>query len=196
MGQTQIQLHTWKGEDWKSRILHLASPQGSQAIRIDRSPDGKPFLQGAEEFYFNVSTTRGWTIAATANIPVGIDWEHTARHASFTRIAQRYFTKSENDWMKAAGEAEISNRFFCLWTAKEAGVKLDGCGLYKGGLCDCRIHIDPYQAASVPTGGALNGKDFSIRQLVLAGGFYVTVAAYVDFQLALSVDFSMLKAEF
>jgi len=194
MGRAQIQLHTWADEDWKSRILRLASKHGFSGASLERAPDGKPFLQGAQNFFFNVSTTRGRTIAATAGIPVGIDWEHTGRQASCARIARRYFSEAECDWMESAGLAEIPRRFFSLWTAKEAGVKLDGCGLYTGGLCNCRIRIDPSKSSSIPMGGSLNGRDFHIRQLHLKEGFIVTVAAYVDFQLALPLEFSIVDS--
>jgi phosphopantetheinyl transferase len=194
MDKPVIRIYIREDEDWQEQILELAAESGRPGAGLERGVDGKPFLSGAGDFHFNVSTTRGRTVAATGAVPVGIDWEHTGRQASCERIARRYFSDEECRWMEAAREGEMAGRFFSLWTAKEAGVKLDGCGLYTGGLCNCRIQLGDPKKGETPVRGMLNGREFHLRQVCLPGGFLVAVACYVDFQLALPPDFSMVVA--
>lgn len=194
-----IQLHVWNDEeDWQKKILNLAAAAGWQDAEMERLPDGKPVLRGAENFHFNVSTTRRRAIAAVGEIPVGVDWEYLGRRASCKAIADRYFFPQERAWMESAPDpGALSHRFFMLWTAKEAGVKLDGCGLYSGGLCNCGIDVSEDESGGldgeIPVRGRLHGRDFRLHRCMVDGEYLVTVACHVDFQLALPADFSIVE---
>lgn len=185
----EIRLFIWEDEEWATRVQTIAQQAGFPDVRLAREADGKPFLQNAGGFHFNVSTTRGRTLGAFASVEVGVDWEHTARNASAAAIARRYFSESEVRWMEGAGPSAVRLRFFQLWTAKEAGVKLDGCGLYTGGLCNCRIDVGSCGEHGRLVRGVLNRREFQLQSLLLPGGFWATVAAYEDFRLALPPDF-------
>jgi len=184
----EIRLVFWEDENWQEHILALAATVGFPQARLTREPGGKPLLSGAEGFHFNISTTRGRTVAAWSSSPVGVDWEHLERKVSARPIARRYFSENEIRWLESNGAAGLERRFFLLWTAKEAGVKLDGCGLYTGGLCHCRIQTNDLGPGAVPARGSLNGKYFLLRSIFLPGGALVTVAAFTDFRLVLPAD--------
>jgi phosphopantetheinyl transferase len=164
---------------WITRCLHFLTREGYPRATLFREENGKPGLRDAGPWHCNASTTRGESLLALAMFRIGVDWENLARPVSATRIARRYFSGAEETWMKA-NPGEERFRFFQLWTAKEAAVKLDGCGLYGGGLCDSRINIVDDQ----PACAWLGGRQIFLQQQQTSDGFFLTVAAYCDFQLA------------
>jgi phosphopantetheine--protein transferase-like protein len=167
---------------WPEACLKFLRLQGHAQASFFREENGKPGLRQAGSWHCNASTIRGESLLAIAPFPVGVDWEHLDRRVSEERIARRYFSPEEADWMTARpGERRF--RFFQLWTAKEAAVKLDGCGLYGGGLCECRIEC----GEEGPRSASLRGSHIHLRQQKTKDGFLLTVAAYHDFQLANTV---------
>jgi len=187
--ENRIQIHVWEDTDWKRRCEDAAQSEGVLHPEIQRDANGKPFFSGCPELFFNVSTTRGHTVAAFAPFPVGIDWEHLGRKvASVPRIIRRYFFDEEIAWVQASPQEENA-RFLHLWTIKEASVKLDGCGLYEGGLCNCRAG---FGEAAAPRFSFLNGKRIHLETFYIGEEFLVTVAAYRDFLLALPAKYPKL----
>ena len=93
-------------------------------IRID--PDGKPFIHDCE-LCFNLSHSGGAVVAAFSTHFVGIDIETPGRLRDYQAIAQRFFHPDE------VGSLVTEDDFLQVWTAKEAMLKLAGCGL-AGGL--------------------------------------------------------------
>ena len=87
---------------------------------------GKPYLMGYPGFQFNVSHTRSAIAVALSNREVGVDIERVDK--ADLRIARRYFTAAEVDWIEAGG-AEADERFYTVWTRKEAYIKWLGRGL-------------------------------------------------------------------
>jgi 4'-phosphopantetheinyl transferase len=103
------------------------------AWTFDALPGGKPFIvsaSGAPTLAFNVSHTHGFVACAiAAGGEVGIDVESVDRATDGQRIAARYFSKAESDWLDACDARERAIRFIELWTLKEACVKAVGRGL-------------------------------------------------------------------
>jgi 4'-phosphopantetheinyl transferase len=92
------------------------------AIRFSRTPTGRLALGNASTWQFSLSHAAGLVAVIVAQADCGIDIE-AARPLAFTRIAQRYFSKIENNWL-AHGDAALREReFFKLWTLKEATAK-------------------------------------------------------------------------
>ena len=69
---------------------------------------------------------------------VGIDVEaiNLRRHAP--RVARRFFSSAEADWL----ETQPEDRFFALWVLKEAYVKALGCGIF-GGVNGLQCIVEP-----------------------------------------------------
>lgn len=104
-----------------------------EEIEIGRTEEGKPFIKGHEDFYFNLSHSGEMAVIAYGDEPVGIDVEKVRFRAGDEDVAKRFFTENEllyilngRDYDEAAAE-----RFFRVWTRKESYLKLLGYGLKK-----------------------------------------------------------------
>lgn len=93
---------------------------------IEKGAHGKPYFKESD-IYFNISHTDALQAVAIGKSEVGVDIEKI-RDVNL-KVASR-FTKEEYDYVM---EAESSNRFFEIWTKKEAYLKFKGTGI-SGGL--------------------------------------------------------------
>ena len=88
-----------------------------------RQPNGLPLR-------FNASNTRGMVACAVALAhDVGVDVEDTTRLGETIDIAERFFSKTEVEELRALPAHLQRERFFDYWTLKEAYVKGRGMGL-------------------------------------------------------------------
>ena len=95
---------------------------------------GKPILRAAQGAvappHFNISHTRGLVVLAVCReAELGVDVEAIDRNLDPLRLAARHFSPSERDALAAATDAQRHERFFELWTLKEAYAKALGQGL-------------------------------------------------------------------
>lgn len=95
---------------------------------------GRPFIAGPPEglgLRFSLSHTPGFlAVAIAAEGAVGLDAEDTSRPGELMGVARRYFTRRELRELDAmATETDRRERFFALWTLKEAYLKAAGLGL-------------------------------------------------------------------
>ncbi|MDY8107636.1 4'-phosphopantetheinyl transferase superfamily protein [Fulvimarina sp. 2208YS6-2-32] len=92
--------------------------------------DGRASAEPSDLF-FNLSHTRGLVaLAIGPRQEIGIDVEAISRGAPGQDVARRYFTTGEADWIEGdADEGARTERFFALWTLKEAYIKARGMGL-------------------------------------------------------------------
>ena len=89
---------------------------------------GKPSLVGYPQFHFNISHTRGAIAVAISEEPVGVDVEKIG--SVDTNIARRFFTINEYNYIFNADDNKLqNNRFYEIWTKKEAYMKWAGKGL-------------------------------------------------------------------
>ncbi len=98
----------------------------NDALVFLQNPSGKPYLRDYPDLQFNVSHTRNAIAIALSNREVGVDIERVGKVDWL--IARRYFTTAEIDWIEAGG-AEADERFYTVWTRKEAYLKWRGEGL-------------------------------------------------------------------
>ena len=85
---------------------------------------GKPYAEGLD-IHFSVSHSGNLAVCAISDKPVGIDVEQNKK-ANFN-VARRCFTKTELQYV-LSGKEKSQQRFFEVWTKKEAYVKLLGTG--------------------------------------------------------------------
>lgn len=143
---------------------YCGCPPSDLEIRTD--PDGKPFLYGSG-LEFNLSHSGGTVIAAFSTHPVGIDIETPGRLRDYLAIARRFFHPDE------VGLLVTEDDFLQVWTAKEAMLKLAGCGL-AGGLDVAR----PGDGRV----GELRGEPVYLRQFRL-GAQTAAVASFHPFEV-------------
>jgi len=101
--------------------------------RFDRDANGKPMLAGRHETSpsFSLTHTRGMVACAVApaGVAVGVDVECNDPAVDVQRLAARFFADSEIATLAALGDRARRERFFDLWTLKEAVVKALGVPL-------------------------------------------------------------------
>lgn len=94
---------------------------------------GKPAIDPARHdaaLYYNLSHSQGRLALAVARQPtLGIDIEGCTRPRRVSRIATRYFSTDEVQALLQLDEAAQLERFYELWTLKEAYIKACGLGL-------------------------------------------------------------------
>ena len=105
-----------------SQTLNI--PNGE--IVFERGEWGKPRLWGHPDFHYNISHTRSAVMVAVSDSPVGADIEKIKK--AELGIAKRYFAEQEQDYISISEEG-AAERFYEIWTRKEAYCKYIGKGL-------------------------------------------------------------------
>ncbi len=100
---------------------------GISALEIERNTHGKPYFKNLDNFYFNISHSSDLLTIAISDCEVGIDIEKL--RTPDLRVAKRFC----DDEQTYIAENDSQNRFFEVWTKKEAYLKYKGTGL-SGGL--------------------------------------------------------------
>lgn len=97
-------------------------------IRYKIGLNNKPSLIG-DQIYFNVTHTKdAFAFAVSSVFYVGIDLEDINRRVDIHSIVKSFFSKKEQEYIfKSKNGAR--NRFFLLWTRKEALLKSIGTGI-------------------------------------------------------------------
>src|SRR5262245_28049295 len=152
------------------------------ALRFEYEPHGKPALAGGA-LSFNLSHSHDVALVAVVRgRAIGIDVERVRNTLEVARLASRFFSAPEQASLEALPGAEQVDRFFRLWTAKEAYLKATGEGMSRalrtfdvtgvtaadaphvrvGGTADRRftLHLlqpDPGYAAALAVEGSVTG---------------------------------------
>lgn len=100
----------------------LLGETGHTLKEIEFTNSGKPFIEGGP--YISVAHSGNVVCAALSNLPIGIDAEEIGK--ADERVLKRFFSESEQAFIKAGDPDE---RFYRLWTIKEAASKLSGRGV-------------------------------------------------------------------
>ena len=87
---------------------------------------GKPYLKSHPDYFYNISHTQNAFVVAISSKDVGVDIERV-RNVDI-HIAERFFTKNEIAYVTMLSYG-MNERFFEVWTQKEAFTKFKGKGL-------------------------------------------------------------------
>lgn len=97
-------------------------------ISIVYDKNNKPFLKG-NPLFFNISHSReAFAFAISQHSRVGIDLEKVNKDIDFVSVTKRFFCSQESEFILETPGDSI-NRFFLLWTRKEALLKALGTGI-------------------------------------------------------------------
>ncbi|MFT6791202.1 MAG: 4'-phosphopantetheinyl transferase [Cellvibrionaceae bacterium] len=116
-------------------VLSLYCPElRPHEWRFNKNKYGKPYvssrLSEGGVINFNVSHTKKLIVLAISlHNEVGIDVECKQRQAETLDIADRFFSPAEVNALFALDKSRQNERFFHLWTLKEAYIKACGMGL-------------------------------------------------------------------
>lgn len=137
-------------EDFTESRLRRDTPQTAlEALRGKRpieaayrcGPEGKPYFQEIP-LYFSLSHSGDAVFLAMSQREVGADIQ-TATKADWESLAKRFYGKQDLEWMESGGGIPVAGedncsenpgaqeRFYRLWTKKEAYGKLTGEGVSK-----------------------------------------------------------------
>lgn len=88
-----------------------------------------PVLDPSQSLHFNVSHTDGLIVMAVSRQAIGIDVEDLQRQGDGVSVADTFFAAAERHDLQQCGAAHRAQRFFEIWTLKEAYIKARGEGL-------------------------------------------------------------------
>ena len=108
-------------------------------------PNGKPFVQGSKAVYFNLTHSADVIIlAVTEEGEIGVDIEQVDREFEWMRV-DSVLDLSEIEWIKEkelTDSSSVFQRFFQIWTLKEAYIKCTGEGMSRH-LKKLNFHVLP-----------------------------------------------------
>ncbi|MBN4075661.1 MAG: hypothetical protein COA71_09705 [SAR86 cluster bacterium] len=114
-------------------VLGQYLKQPPESLIFARNAYGKPRLASFEKslpISFNLSHTNGLSVLAVSQgNDLGVDAEYLTRKVDIMKLADRYFSKQEYSELEALDVRAFDERFFKLWTLKEAYIKACGMGL-------------------------------------------------------------------
>jgi 4'-phosphopantetheinyl transferase len=117
---------------WLRRILGDYLGVHPEVLRFARDANGKPRLAGAasQRLRFNMSHSGGLALyAVCTDREVGVDIERVSEDVDIDALAQRVFSKTEQETLAALPADRRVRAFFECWTRKEAHLKAIGVGL-------------------------------------------------------------------
>ena len=100
-------------------------------LRYGYGPHGKPFSEDYPEYFFSVSHSGDYAICVTGTCEVGIDLQEH-RRAAFQGIARRFYTPQEQNFIFHENDGQEKERFYRIWSCKEAFIKYTGNGISEG----------------------------------------------------------------
>jgi 4'-phosphopantetheinyl transferase len=107
---------------------------GAGELVFSRSPSGKPLLvePQAKGLAFNLSHAPSQCVLAVAGAThLGVDLEPVDRADTTLRIARRFFSQNERQWILSLGD-DAARHALMLWTLKEGVVKAMGETVWDG----------------------------------------------------------------
>lgn len=98
--------------------------------KFNRGQGGKPLLDPPTELSFSLSHCRRFVACIVCrNFTVGVDIEDTSRPEKQWRNAEAFLPRVERELLNTASPELRRERFFLLWTLREAFAKASGRGL-------------------------------------------------------------------
>jgi len=162
------------------RELSRGSSIAPSAWSFDRGEHGKPFLagHGATRPAFSLSHTRGLVTCAIAppQVAIGVDVEATRRDLDAARLARRFFAATEVAALVALPARARSERFYDLWTVKEAVVKALGRALPPA-LAHVAVRLDADGRVEITPPDDAPGGVWQVALFTPAEGYRLAVAA-------------------
>ncbi len=162
-------------------ILGRYLNRAPNSLSFRYSTHGKPALfseSDLDTIQFNLSHSHGTALyAVSRGREVGVDLEFIRGDLEAEQIAERFFSHSENETLRALPLSLRTYAFFLCWTRKEAYIKARGEGL--------SLPLDQFDVSLIPGEPAalLNTRSdsdeahrWSLRNLTAASGYAAALA--------------------
>ena len=98
-------------------------------IKFTLNKYGKPYIEGYNNLFFNISHSEDWVICAISDEEVGVDIEKIEKAP--VEVAEHYFHSREYKLIRSKASEEVDEYFYKMWTLKESYIKWIGKGLSK-----------------------------------------------------------------
>lgn len=110
-------------------LYHIPDLPDPGHIELGTDSNGKPFLPGRPDIFFNITHCSGLAACVFDLQPVGIDAELPGYFPEI--LIDRALSESEKGFLQETGTTPALRQewFYRLWTLKEAYVKKSGCGV-------------------------------------------------------------------
>ena len=161
----------------RSLLAHYLEEKPSE-LRFRYENWGKPFLHGESDLRFNVSHTDGLAlIGVVRDRNIGVDVERVKADTEAEKLAERFFSKRENNALKLLHGNQLQDAFFRCWTRKEAYIKARGEGLSMPlHQFDVSIARDERSALLATRPDPLEAERWTVRDLPARPGYMAAVA--------------------
>ena len=105
------------------KVLGQLCHQPPDSLALVESALGKPHLAD-QAIHFSISHSADWAVLAFAQTPLGIDGQHRKELPRMDLMQKRFFSEDEQKYV-----GDHHDRFFEVWTLKEAYLKATGEGI-------------------------------------------------------------------
>lgn len=105
------------------------SLNSSADLTMHKNQNGKPYVK--EPVYFSHSNSRqlyAYVVTTSGEVAIDVEWQRA--DDSYLKLSKRYFTKAEQEYITGGHSDAQADRFYRLWTRKEAWCKLEGGNLW------------------------------------------------------------------
>lgn len=101
-----------------------------ERVRLDYTPEGKPFLRDHPDLHFNLSHAADLTLVAVSHgWPLGVDIEVVPSNSVVDTTSSLVLSHPEYGELQRLSGPTRCERFARFWTRKEAYIKADGRGM-------------------------------------------------------------------
>ncbi|WP_374964209.1 4'-phosphopantetheinyl transferase family protein [Lysinibacillus sp. RS5] len=115
------------GRELLGKVLFTEMGIKLDDCKIAKNEYGKPYIKNYKGIYYNISHSNDIIVLAFSTCgPVGIDVE--LLKTDYLDVMNEVFTLQEINWINSCNEEQRLERFFIVWTRKEAVIKAIGKG--------------------------------------------------------------------
>lgn len=97
-----------------------------EQIKVEQGGQGKPYLSGHPDKFYNISHAGKWVVCGISNQPIGVDVESTTKYKE--QLVKHFFHEEEVTDILSQPTEQRADVFAMHWTMKESFMKLCGLG--------------------------------------------------------------------
>lgn len=164
-------------------VLAGGSPR---LLRFAPDAQGRPQIIPANPIRFSLAHCRRFVACVVCrDFDVGIDIEDLSRPEVQWRDSMVFLPDQERAYIEAGDAEGRRDRFFRLWTMREAFAKASGMGLARA-LETVEFDLDPY-VVRLADGSISAGNEWQFECLSISGEFALAVAALAPGRVKITV---------
>jgi 4'-phosphopantetheinyl transferase len=158
-------------------ILSRKLNKNPQDIIYIKDINGKPWVKD-DPVFFNISHTRdSFAIVISGHFNAGVDLEKVNRAMDIESIIKRVFSKKEIEFILKSSDI-TRDRFFLLWTRKEALLKAIGTGIISQ-----LSHLEVFKTINLINRDSIEG----LANITFPCNFYIYSKKLDDYYLSVAL---------